>query len=207
MIAAVLNAVYPPKCGLCGLFSEVAICESCRKELRPVAQPFELPPGLLDYCIASFRYEGRAAQAVQRLKYERITSLAEPMSQLLAEVVHRQGIEPDVAVPVPIHWRRRCFRGFNQAEMIACALPNSWFNPQPMVRVRATPPQARLSRDARATNLIDAFAADASVAGKHVLLVDDVTTSGHTGQECAKALKKAGAAKVGLLAFASGGDI
>ncbi|MEJ5170769.1 MAG: hypothetical protein WHU10_07265, partial [Fimbriimonadales bacterium] len=84
----------------------------------PPADRFEdLGDGLLVW--AAFRYDGRAAQAVRRLKYERATALGRPMAALLADSWARSGADsPDAIVPVPIHFLRRCSRGFNQAELL-----------------------------------------------------------------------------------------
>lgn len=161
------------------------------------------PP--LHYAVSVNLYEGRAAQAIQRLKYERVTSLADPMARSLTACADRYALSPDIIVPVPIHWRRLCQRGFNQAELLAAHLPEPQVKNSELMRVRATPPQARLSLEDRSVNLKGAFSAGSGVTGMHVLLVDDVTTSGFTAIECAKALVAAGAVRVGLLTYASGG--
>jgi ComF family protein len=152
----------------------------------------------LDYRGCLYRYPGRAGQAVRRLKYLRSTSLAAFMSQSLAQVVESEGIEYDVAVPVPIHWFRLTWRGFNQAELLCSDVPKK---AQVLRRTRPTRPQAGLTVAERLTNLEDAFEVTVDVAGKRILLVDDVVTSGRTAKECAKALKSAGAVEVGVLAF------
>ncbi|HWA82798.1 MAG TPA: phosphoribosyltransferase family protein, partial [Fimbriimonadaceae bacterium] len=101
----------------------------------------------------------------------------------------------------PIHWSRRCQRGFNQAELLADGLPRTCRNA--LFRVKRTRPQARLSREERMHNLAGAFRASrAVVEGKSVLLIDDVLTSGQTARECAKALASAGATEIAVLAFA-----
>jgi ComF family protein len=151
----------------------------------------------LDYRAALFRYESRAAQAVRRLKYSRSTALATFMAEELRSALIRLALEPDLIVPVPIHWSRRCARGFNQAELLCGDL--DWT--PALARVRRTRPQVGLSREDRARNLSGAFRASSTVAGRHILLVDDVLTSGQTARECAKALHSAGAAEVGILAF------
>ncbi|MBC8064693.1 MAG: ComF family protein, partial [Chlorobia bacterium] len=89
--------------------------------------------------------------------------------------------------------------GFNQAEALALKLPREKLALQLLTRVRATRPQVGLRGEERSRNLVGAFQASSGVAGKTILLIDDVTTSGHTGDQCAIALLKAGATKVGLL--------
>jgi ComF family protein len=152
----------------------------------------------LAYRISLFPYTGRPAQAVRRLKYSRCTSLAGFMADEVAEAVSRFGLDPDLVVPVPIHWSRRCMRGFNQADLLCEGLDSV---PQALRRVRRTRPQVGLTDAERRTNLVGAFRATAIVKGQRVLLIDDVLTSGQTARECARALFGAGATEVGVLAF------
>src|SRR5262249_41454435 len=110
-----------------------------------------------------------------------------------------------LVVPVPLHWTRRLARGFNQAERIAAALgPAIGGEPAPPAppRVRRTVPLYKVARDARASTVEGAFAADASVRGRVVVLVDDIRTSGATLAACAKALRAAGAGAVVSVAAA-----
>jgi len=123
------------------------------------------------------------------------------MSVMIAEGISRMGLVGfDLVVPIPIHWSRRCIRGFNQSDLLAESLPNLCSDA--VARVRRTKPQVRLSREARMHNLADAFRAKPVVDGKSVLLIDDVLTSGQTARECAKALALAGAKDIVALAFA-----
>jgi ComF family protein len=109
----------------------------------------------------------------------------------------------DAIVPVPLYWRRRIERGFNQAELLARQLSGSTGLPVVRVlrRVRATSTQAGLSNTSRRRNVAAAFRSR-SVAGKRLLLIDDVMTTGSTAAACATALKRAGAARVALLTVA-----
>jgi ComF family protein len=112
----------------------------------------------------------------------------------------------DAAVPVPLHWRRRLRRGFNQAEALARAVGRRHGLPVErhcLVRVHATPPQQG-DAAARQRNVRDAFAVRRAgpIAGKRVLLVDDVFTTGATANACAATLLGAGAAAVGVLTLA-----
>jgi len=115
--------------------------------------------------------------------------------------------EIDFVVPVPIHWRRRCDRGFNQSELLCEEWPLERVSFDVLARIRATRPQVGLTLEERRNNLKGAFHASPSVAGKSVILIDDVYTSGGTVNECAKTLKQNGARWVGAYVFASGDDI
>lgn len=202
---AALDLLYPSKCGLCGDWADTPICETCRGQFRLLDSGIVrfYDQGALDYQAAVFAYEGRAAQAVRRLKYSRITGLAAPLALELGDAAERWGLlEADLFVPIPIHWSRRSWRGFNQSELLCERLPADRMSQRTvLLRTRATRPQVGLTREERLSNLAGAFAARPEVAGKRVLLIDDVVTTLGTARECASALKAAGAAEVGVLAL------
>jgi ComF family protein len=156
---------------------------------------------------ASFgEYEHELRELIHLLKYERVPPASKPLGRLLAESIQAlrlKGAEPTLVVPVPLHSSKRRERGFNQAELIArSALKQARagfeLKTRTLVRKRATRSQVGLDREARIANLRGAFkvVAPKLVAGRTVLLVDDVMTTGATLSECARALKQAGAAKV-----------
>lgn len=194
----VLDLLFPPHCPLCGTFGVPSPCAACRDEMEPNRQPERRPADDLAYRMAIYPYEGRAGQAVRRLKYDRTTSLTAFMADRMATAVSDFGLDPEFIIPVPIHWSRRCARGFNQAELLCDRLPA---RTDLLRRTRRTRPQVGLTEKERLHNLSGAFHASAEVAGKRVLLVDDVLTSGQTARECARALRAAGAHEVGFLAF------
>lgn len=153
------------------------------------------------------RYRLGAKELVKSLKFSGEEELVSPLAGLMVER-YRNSVfhgKPGVVVPVALHARRRRERGFDQAALLAervageCGLP---FEPGVLERVRWTPPQAALGRRDRLGNLVGAFRADSSVAGKRVLLIDDVMTTGATMAECARVLRVAGAKSVYGLTFA-----
>ena len=195
---ALFDAVFPRKCPLCETIGEPSPCAGCREQMVPNEPIERRSTGLLTFRVAIYPYDGRAAQAVRRLKYSRCTSLTPFMAGEISAWKAKLGLDPDLVIPVPIHWSRRCTRGFNQAELLCDSLVAT---KNDLARVRRTRPQVGLSESERLTNLQGAFRASAKVAGKRILLVDDVLTSGQTARECARALRDAGAAEVGIIAF------
>jgi ComF family protein len=192
----------PPLCEHCGVPlgpaapvdrpAERRACASCRAD-----------PPAFDRARGAGLYAGPLRLALQALKFHGKRALARPLAQL----VHEQCAVPaaDALVPVPLARARLQERGFNQAELIAerlgalLAIPvrRRW-----LTRVRETRPQTDLAAAERRTNVGGAFAASRGVAGQHVVLVDDVLTTGATCHECARALRDAGARQVDVVTVA-----
>ncbi|MBE3111648.1 MAG: ComF family protein [Acidobacteria bacterium] len=141
------------------------------------------------------------------LKYQYQAVLAEPMSELLCRFLLDNPLPADVMVPVPLFPRRERVRGYNQSALLARALARKMGLPteeQTLVRARNTASQARTGNvDERKVNVRDAFECRGrQLAGKRVLLVDDVSTTGATLDSCARALLSGGAASVWAFTFA-----
>jgi ComF family protein len=166
-------------------------CALCRSGLRG-----------FDAAYSFGAYAGPLREMIHLYKYGRIRTLAEPLGELLVRALPREEAF-DALVPVPLHWRRRMERGFNQTESLARVLAGRTGTPvvKALRRVRATPNQAGLSNTERRKNMSQAFRSR-SVAGKRILLIDDVLTTGSTGAACALALKSSGARKVAILTVA-----
>ncbi|HEY0867814.1 MAG TPA: phosphoribosyltransferase family protein [Fimbriimonas sp.] len=196
-----LDLLYPRRCPLCGSLSPESPCAVCLSDFPEARFPFRSGDGEVASWASVYSYHGRAAQAVQLLKYNRRTSLSSAMSAALKRRYEEVFAPVDAVVPVPIHWSRRCTRGFNQSELLCEAFPAALVRTDVLFRVRATRPQVGLSHEERLTNLQGAFRAKGA-PGMSILLVDDVLTSGQTARECARALRAAGAREVAFLAFA-----
>ncbi|MEA2552836.1 MAG: hypothetical protein QOJ65_1012 [Fimbriimonadaceae bacterium] len=200
-----LDWVYPPQCALCTRIGTPAVCEVCASEMTPLPTLYEERlDDVLSFRLSVYSYDGRAGQAVRRLKYSRATSLA----GFMADAIKTMACEADlmdgrIVAPVPIHWRRRASRGFNQAELLCGSFPRPSVRKDLLIRTRPTSPQAGLSADQRRRNLTGAFRVQGRVDGQRILLVDDVLTTGQTGRECGRVLLEAGAIEVGLVTFAA----
>ncbi len=147
-------------------------------------------------------HDGTLRELVNLFKYGRVYTLAGPLGGYLALALPRD-VRFDVIVPMPLHWRRRLSRGFNQSELLARVLSRRTGIPVGCVvrRRRATSAQAGLSGHARRANVAGAFCVKrrVSLQGLRLLLVDDVFTTGATARACAAVLKRAGAGHVSVL--------
>jgi ComF family protein len=221
---AALDLVFPRRCAVCGAYGPF-VCEACEAELEPAVGPrcprcwapgadgaeclaCQASPPAFDGLRAAFVYKGAARELVLALKFKNMSVVAESMGELLAVAASRNELGVDIAVPVPLAGRRARVRGYNQAELLAQSLARELALPPAggaLRRMRNTPAQAK-SADAetRRRNVEGAFACrrPEAIAGRRVLLVDDVTTTGATLSACAAALKDGGAASVWALAFA-----
>lgn len=158
---------------------------------------------------AAVRYDDVARTLVHALKYQDRTDLAPAMGRWMARAGRELLCEADILVPVPLHWRRAWRRRYNQSGALARVIERQTgvkVAPEALRRIRPTEQQIGLSRTQRASNVQGAFkvATDRQVliAGRRVVLIDDVLTSGATVDACARALLRAKAASVDVLVFA-----
>ena len=227
------HLLFPDNCRLCDSpltdVSRVPICLSCLSKPEPLAAeyfcatcraPFSSgfpldEQGRCALCRHGFHgfdeaytfgfYDGVLKELIQVFKYGGVPTLARPLGQLLARALPRD-LRFDVIVPMPMHWRRRLQRGYNQADLLATELAKHTALPvrAAVKRSKATAPQAGLTGAKRRANVITAFRVmkASKVAGLRVLLVDDVLTTGATAGACARELKRAGAMGVTVLTVA-----
>lgn len=160
---------------------------------------------------AAWRYRGTAGALVRRHKFEACPAayriLVRGMANALGRAVRRP--ERALLVPVPMHPEKRRSRGRDHAARLADGLADrasAWALPGVLQRLRPTLPQADPRVPSRAVNVAGAFrvARPSRVAGREVVLIDDVSTSGATARECARALREAGALRVVLVVAAVG---
>jgi ComF family protein len=213
---AALDLIYPPRCALCdrlGSFlcaecigglprADGRRCDACWLPLwgAECAACAEHPTSL-DQLRSVFRYDGDVRRLVHAFKFGGLSALGKPLASLLAACYEHHALEADVVVPVPLTTPRRRSRGYNQASLLARELaPGARLPVLEALRRRgsAIPQTASPNAEQRRLNVIGAFEPGKSVdvAGRRVLLVDDVATTGATLSACAGVLRSMGASAV-----------
>ena len=227
---ALVDGVLPPRCLACGITvgEPDALCGACWTAMNFFAPPwcahcglpFPHPMGegaVCGDCARGGRSWGRARSVLRYDKYSRPLVLGlkhgdrTHLARAFGRWMRRAGEEvlagADLLVPVPLHWTRLFARRYNQAALLAHAIHAAGgppVAPDCLVRRRRTPSQGRLGALARARNVRGAFALPRrrELAGKRLVLIDDVLTTGATVEECARVLRRAGAADIGVLTLA-----
>lgn len=216
---ALEHLLLPPVCVVCGMAARPGLdcCAGCERDLpelgaqcRRCALELVRDVELCGRCTrrlpafdrahAGFAYRGSIERLVQRFKFRHELAAGRVLAGLMARRLAMQGVpRPDLMVPVPLHWRRRLVRGFNQAELLCRDLSRHfgglpWY---PLLRRRrATAAQSELPAERRGGNVRGAFALRSGVVPGHVALVDDVMTTGSTLDECARRLRRAGVGRI-----------
>lgn len=197
-----------PACSRQVLFLKQQNCYRCSK-LSPRGKTCErcrAHTDIFGVVVAAHFGIGPVRELIHEFKYDKLTELANVLGKVLVFAARRNGLENVTVVPVPLHPKRLSERGFNQAQLLGkrVARDTSWPLSNLLCRSRATKTQTNLTREQRRTNVSGAFVCRGDVAGKDILLVDDVITTGATLEECAKVLKRAGARRVQALVVARG---
>ena len=206
-LRALDNAIMPLRCVFCGSRTrepELYLCVGCDADLSRIESPPPPVSSPLEYDIAPIAYEFPIDAAIKALKFKRRLFYGPALAELLCRECEQLPDDIDAVLPVPLHWRRRWFRGFNQADEIAAPVARHLGLPliRSVRRVRPTPFQSGLTAGERAKNLRKAFVVRGKLGYQHVLIVDDVITTGTTVQQVARILKRAGVEKVSALAVA-----
>jgi ComF family protein len=233
LFSSFFSLVFPDDCRVCGEplreVSRIPVCSRCLTAPEPIAAEYfcvacRTPflnsspldeTGKCSLCrlgLAGFdavysfgSYEGALRELIHLFKYSGVRPLARVFGKQLKRALPIDE-RFDVIVPMPLHWKRRWQRGFNQANLLAAEVARRFNLPvtNAVRRKRATSAQAGLTNAKRRANVSGAFAIRRGKRfdGLRVLLVDDVLTTGATAAACARVLKRAGAAHVTVLALA-----
>lgn len=218
-----LDLLFPPICAGCGKRG-LRWCNECQQTVTPIPEPIcevcGIPVAknsqLCDRCQSSrpayyalrswVVFDGPVRGALHQLKYKGNMSLGETLAAPLAEFSTRLGWHVDLVVPVPLSDQRKKERGYNQVAMVALpfSIMRKWnYCPEALKRSRHTRTQVGLTAEERRANVLGAFSAEnALVAGKSILLMDDVATTGSTLSSAAESLLAAGAKTVYTLTLA-----
>ncbi len=194
-----LDLLFPPRCAGCGRV-DAHWCLICADDVAaipfPAVRTFK-PEQPLTAVAATAVHEGKLQQALWALKYENGRRLAVPLGQRIAARLRELEWTIDILVPVPLHMNRLRARGYNQAELLARPAAEHLgiaLAAGAIQRTVETQSQVGLNAEERKTNMMDVFqAVPERVAGKTILLVDDVFTTGATLEACATAALNAGA--------------
>ncbi len=219
-----INSLISQDCTLCGVRSQESLCKDCHRDL-PFRQATGCPrcsaqsadnqicgaclsdPPHFDGTTSAFHYAYPLDRLVQAYKFNANLGLLPLFADSIARAIRARradsandgATQPDLVIPLPLAPKRLAERGFNQSALLGEQVSKTLgirFEARGMLRVRETPPQTGLDREARLKNVRGAFDCAHRLDGKHVAVVDDVMTTGATLSEAAKALKKAGAAHV-----------
>lgn len=197
-----VNLLFPPKCPFCGkVLDEPGLCAGCRKDLPWTEGDegiFPLSDGVR--CAAPLFYEEAVQTGILRFKFHGAAGAAEPLGGLLAQcAAERFAGAFDTVTWTPVSRKRLRRRGYDQARLLAESACRRW-NTKPAALLRKTadnPAQSGLAgAAARRANVLGLYEADPAAAGRRILLMDDIVTTGATLSECARTLLAAGAAEV-----------
>lgn len=219
---AFLSFVFPPVCANCRKVGEVfcfecvaavawmqePICQKCGRlyKTNRICSICADRPLSLQQIRAAVLFADPVQSMIHKLKYESMFGLAEPLAALMVEAWPQWETAVDLIIPIPLHAERHKKRGYNQSELLARHFGQSLglpMNTSALQRVRQTKPQVGLNISERQQNVQAAFCAeDEAIAGKNILLIDDVCTTGATLSAAADTLLLAGASTVSAYCLA-----
>lgn len=204
---ALQRRLLPLHCVFCGVrchLHEASICDGCLHDLPWHSDVCAEPQAPLIFIAAPLQYAFPVDAAIKALKYRRRLECLPCFAKLLHDTVTQLPSDIDALLPMPLHWRRQAIRGFNQADELSKSIRRRLDLPllAGVRRARATLSQSGLDAAGRKRNLRNAFVADEQITAQHVLIIDDVITTGESCRQLGKTLLAAGAGKVSALAVA-----
>lgn len=210
--ARLLDLLAPRCCAACSTrlpFPRQLFCDECQAQALPAETDASVVTSLGAFPVATVaRYRPPWSIAIRNFKYASRSDLAGPLAHSMWNGAAGWCGEPVVFVPVPLHPKRLCERGYNQSGLLAhrlARLASSTVDVTTLRRITHTAQQARLKREDRERNLQHTMQAAAWCDTRPVVLVDDVLTTGATLLECTRVLRAAGATVVGAWVIAVAG--
>lgn len=207
----ILDLLYPPRCTFCHDFvknGKILICDKCKDNLPRTLNAGRQKTTFVSACIAPFYYEKDVKESLHRFKFFYCTGYARAYAPYLADLIREEfGDSFDILTWVPISRKRLKKRGYDQSKLLAQEVGKLLgIRPVRTLRkIRNTPPQPWMkSAEQRRENIKNAYALwkPERIAGKRLLIIDDIFTTGSTVSECARMLGKAGAEDVQCAAVA-----
>jgi ComF family protein len=196
-----LKFLFPERCIACRTEGAL-LCEKCELISKPKtydSDPFEK-------IFIGTNYHGVVKKAIQCFKYSFFKKLSNPLGNLIQKSIP-EDLKNTCFIPIPLHWSRKFYRGFNQAELLTTSIsPNSC---NLLIRSKKTKSQALQSRETRLQNLENAFQINQKIKNpppltQPIILIDDVATTFSTLSSAAKCLKKSGYTRIFGAAIAHG---
>lgn len=228
----ILNFILPPQCINCStpVFQQGGLCATCWEKIAFISNPLCFVCGfpfnvqienenicgpcarkksLFTKARAAIYYNDASKPMILRFKHSDALHIAPLFVEWLYQAGQELFHQTDYLVPIPLHWSRLVYRGYNQAALLSQKLSKKTkiaHLPDLLERNRKTPPQGNLTAKEREKNVLNAFNLNKKyqnlIRDKHILLIDDVLTSGATVRACTKILKKSGAKQVNILTLA-----
>lgn len=207
LLSCVLDLFYPPKCVFCRKLlasGEQGWCTACEKKIPYYDE--KITGDYFTFCVAPLAYRDDVRKAIHRFKFSGLDCYAETFAPLVAESLAYHGVQADVLTWAPVSRARKRERGYDQAEQLCRALSKLLGIPARAMLVKTVDNKAQSSLDSlqRKANVLGVYGTinEEEFAGKRVLLVDDVITTGATLSECSRVLLTAGACDVTCAAIA-----
>jgi ComF family protein len=207
IFSTIADWLFPKECIACqheGSF----LCKKCASEINPSSRNTYKTP-YLDRVHVLFSWEDKLVQKIiKKIKFYYAKGLIEDMDSLLKKALEKVEISNAILVPVPLHSRRLKSRGFNQSELLAQKIGQilDLQVQDVLIRIRNTAPQAKLKAADRTQNMQNAFCVKEKFikVNQKFVIIDDVTSTNSTINECAKCLRKAGFEKIEAICLAKG---
>jgi competence protein ComFC len=185
-----VQLITPPVCPVCGV----------KQQVEKICEDFIASPHSFTALRSWASYSGPLRQAILRLKYHRDIAMGDILARPMVAMLKKINWPVDTVIPVPVSLARLKERGYNQVSLLARPISLGWqipYRSQALRKVRETRSQVGLSAEERRQNVKDVFSAESKfVMGRTVLVIDDLTKTGSTIEECSKALCRAGARQV-----------